>query len=171
MKSSYLGYEVGCSFCMFLWLLSCQIFDEFWLTDWKWLNYISKSQYVMKAVSSSTSFNWLIWLMEQFDTGLQTRAASIISFAVRCNCRKSHCEEIERLRAEQAKRQAIQQKLQQISPCPAGFNWQLGLKRWRNQCRTLSGMLLLDATCARHMWEFWAQFLATLSSILRCQES
>jgi hypothetical protein len=83
----------------------------------------------MKAVSFSTSFNWLIWLMEQFDTGLQTRAASIISFAVRCNCRKSHCEEIERLRAEQAKRQAIQQKLQQISPCPAGFNWQLGLKR------------------------------------------
>ena len=71
----------------------------------------------------------LLDLVDEADAGLQTSAALITHLAVRRNRHKSHCEEIERLRAEQAKRQAIQQKLQQISPCPAGFNWQLGLTK------------------------------------------
>lgn len=39
-------------------------------------------------------------------------------------------EELERVRLEQARQQAIREKLKQISPCPAGFNWHLGRDIW-----------------------------------------
>ena len=50
-----------------------------------------------------------------------------------------HPEELERLRAEQARQQAIREKLRQISPCPMGFTWHLG--SIRKMCRICMSLL------------------------------
>lgn len=74
----------------------------------------------------------MMWLKSQKDIYVNL-VSGFCGFCLNCFAAKTSLwlhfrfwEELERVRLEQARQQAIREKLKQISPCPAGFNWYLG---------------------------------------------